>query len=168
MITITKNVEKIKISNKELEKYDNYYKGLKIEVKNDYFLIELIILKEDDDISDIIKIRKNGEEILDRFKNRGSAKNTIVLSNYDFNKFKNLYNNMQIKNNLRKKMIINIYSEMLSYEYYQTYLIEDTKDIILEDILDYELPNYYAHEEYKKEIIKESKKKIKDKYGINE
>lgn len=168
MITITNNVEKIKISNKELEKYDNYYKGLKIEVKNDYFLIELIILKEDDDISDIIKIRKNGEEILDRFKNRGSAKNTIVLSNYDFNKFKNLYNNMQIKNNLRKEMIINIYSEMLSYEYYQTYLIEDTKDIILEDILDYELPNYYAHEEYKKEIIKESKKKIKDKYGINE
>ena len=168
MITITNNVEKIKISNKELEKYDNYYKGLKIEVKNDYFLIELIILKEDDDISDIIKIRKNGEEILDRFKNRGSAKNTIVLSNYDFNKFKNLYNNMQIKNNLRKEMIINIYSEMLSYEYYQTYLIEDTKDIILEDILNYELPNYYAHEEYKKEIIKESKKKIKDKYGINE
>ena len=135
MITITNNIEKIKISNKELEKYDNYYKGLKIEVKNDYFLIELIILKEDDDISDIIKIRKNGEEILDRFKNRGSAKNTIVLSNYDFNKFKNLYNNMQIKNNLRKEMIINIYSEMLSYEYYQTYLIEDTKDIILEDIL---------------------------------
>ena len=168
MITITNNIEKIKISNKELEKYDNYYKGLKIEVKNDYFLIELIILKEDDDISDIIKIRKNGEEILDRFKNRGSAKNTIVLSNDDFNKFKNLYNNMQIKNNLRKEMIINIYSEMLSYEYYQTYLIEDTKDIILEDILDYELPNYYAHEEYKKEIIKESKKKIKDKYGINE
>ena len=168
MITITNNVEKIKISNKELEKYDNYYKGLKIEVKNDYFLIELIILKEDDDISDIIKIRKNGEEILDRFKNRGSAKNTIVLSNYDFNKFKNLYNNMQIKNNLRKEMIINIYSEMLSYEYYQTYLIEDTRDIILEDILDYELPNYYAHEEYKKEIIKESKKKIKDRYGINE
>lgn len=168
MITITNNIEKIKISNKELEKYDNYYKGLKIEVKNDYFLIELIILKEDDDISDIIKIRKNGEEILDRFKNRGSAKNTIVLSNYDFNKFKNLYNNMQIKNNLRKEMIINIYSEMLSYEYYQTYLIEDTKDIILEDILNYELPNYYAHEEYKKEIIKESKKKIKDKYGINE
>lgn len=168
MITITNNVEKIKISNKELEKYDNYYKGLKIEVKNDYFLIELIILKENEDISEIIKIRKNGEEILDRFKNRGSAKNTIVLSNYDFNKFKNLYNNMQIKNNLRKEMIINIYSEMLSYEYYQTYLIEDTKDIILEDILDYELPNYYAHEEYKKEIIKESKKKIKDKYGINE
>lgn len=168
MITITNNVEKIKISNKELEKYDNYYKGLKIEVKNDYFLIELIILKENEDISEIIKIRKNGEEILDRFKNRGSAKNTIVLSNYDFNKFKNLYNNMQIKNNLRKEMIINIYSEMLSYEYYQTYLIEDTKDIILEDILNYELPNYYAHEEYKKEIIKESKKKIKDKYGINE
>lgn len=168
MITITNNVEKIKISNKELEKYDNYYKGLKIEVKNDYFLIELIILKENEDISEIIKIRKNGEEILDRFKNRGSAKNTIVLSNYDFNKFKNLHNNMQIKNNLRKEMIINIYSEMLSYEYYQTYLIEDTKDIILEDILDYELPNYYAHEEYKKEIIKESKKKIKDKYGINE
>ena len=168
MITITNNIEKIKISNKELEKYDNYYKGLKVKVKNDYFLIELIILKEDDDISDIIKIRKNGEEILDRFKNRGSAKNTIVLSNYDFNKFKNLYSNMQIKNNLRKEMIINIYSEMLSYEYYQTYLIEDTKDIILEDILNYELPNYYAHEEYKKEIIKESKKKIKDKYGINE
>ena len=168
MITITNNIEKIKISNKELEKYDNYYKGLKVKAKNDYFLIELIILKEDDDISDIIKIRKNGEEILDRFKNRGSAKNTIVLSNYDFNKFKNLYNNMQIKNNLRKEMIINIYSEMLSYEYYQTYLIEDTKDIILEDILNYELPNYYAHEEYKKEIIKESKKKIKDKYGINE
>ncbi len=168
MITITNNIEKIKISNKELEKYDNYYKGLKIEVKNDYFLIELIILKENEDISEIIKIRKNGEEILDRFKNRGSAKNTIVLSNYDFNKFKNLYNNMQIKNNLRKEMIINIYSEMLSYEYYQTYLIEDTKDIILEDILNYELPNYYAHEEYKKEIIKESKKKIKDKYGINE
>lgn len=162
MITITNGIDSIKIRKSELINYKNYFEGLQIKPYFSYWLTEIIIIKEDEFLKKIIKINKGGDEIKEEYINQKLSDNTITLLNSDFESFKQDYKNIRIKRDFKKELIIDVYSKMLSYEYFQARILENNKDIYLEETFDTELPNYYDYKIYKKEIINKSIELIKE------
>lgn len=162
MITITNGIDLIKIRKSELINYKNYFEGLQIKPYFSYWLTEIIIIKEDEFLKKIIKINKGGDEIKEEYINQKLSDNTITLLNSDFESFKQDYKNIRIKRDFKKELIIDVYSKMLSYEYFQARILENNKDIYLEETFDTELPNYYDYKIFKKEIINKSIELIKE------
>lgn len=162
LITITNGIDSIKIRKSELINYKNYFEGLQIKPYFSYWLTEIIIIKEDEFLKKIIKINKGGDEIKEEYINQKLSDNTITLLNSDFESFKQDYKNIRIKRDFKKELIIDVYSKMLSYEYFQARILENNKDIYLEETFDTELPNYYDYKIYKKEIINKSIELIKE------
>ena len=128
--------------------------------------IDLVILMEDNYLRKIVKIYKGGADILDEFVNKVESKDTIFLTRDDFKRFNNLYKNMQNKNNYRKKAIIDAYAELLSYEYFQSVVLEDCGSISMDELFD-DLNESYNYKEYKDEIKTKSIKILKDKYKVS-
>lgn len=164
MIKITDNKEVIKLEKDDLKEYDKYYEGLAIKPVFNYWLIELILIFEENYLKEIIKIYNGGDEVLDRFVNKVSSRDTLVLSEKDFKRFKKLYTSMRSKKNYRKEAVINAYAELLSYEYYQSSVLEDCANISMEELFD-DLNEAYDYCLYHDEIINKSKKILKEKYG---
>ena len=162
LITITNGIDSIKIRKSELINYKNYFEGLQIKPYFSYWLTEIIIIKEDEFLKKIIKINKGGDEIKEEYINQKLSDNTITLLNSDFESFKQDYKNIRIKRDFKKELIIDVYSKMLSYEYFQARILENNKDIYLEETFDCELPNYYDYKIYKTEIINKSIELIKE------
>ena len=162
LITITNGIDSIKIRKSEIINYKNYFEGLQIKPYFSYWLTEIIIIKEDKFLKKIIKINKGGDEIKEEYINQKLSDNTITLLNSDFESFKQDYKNIRVKKDFKKELIIDVYSKMLSYEYFQARILENNKDIYLEETFDCELPNYYDYKIYKKEIINKSIKLIKE------
>ena len=162
MITITNGIDSIKIRKSELINYKNYFEGLQIKPYFSYWLTEIIIIKEDEFLKKIIKINKGGDEIKEEYINQKLSDNTITLLNSDFESFKQDYKNIRVKKDFKKELIIDVYSKMLSYEYFQARILENNKDIYLEETFDTELPNYYDYKIYKTEIINKSIELIKE------
>ncbi len=164
MIKITDKVETININENELMYYDKYYEGYKIIPIFSYFVIELVIVVEENYLREIIKINSGGEEILDRFVSKEELKDTIVLSPGDFKKFKRLYNNLRNKKDYRQEAIINAYAELLSYEYYQASVLEDIPSITKEEL--FEDLDGYNYSDYREEILKKSQEILKKHYKV--
>lgn len=162
LITITNGIDSIKIRKSEIINYKNYFEGLQIKPYFSYWLTEIIIIKEDKFLKKIIKINKGGDEIKEEYINQKLSDNTITLLNSDFESFKQDYKNIRVKKDFKKELIIDVYSKMLSYEYFQARILENNKDIYLEETFDCELPNYYDYKIYKKEIINKSIELIKE------
>lgn len=162
LITITNGIDSIKIRKSEIINYKNYFEGLQIKPYFSYWLTEIIIIKEDGYLKKIIKINKGGDEIKEEYINQKLSDNTITLLNSDFESFKQDYKNIRVKKDFKKELIIDVYSKMLSYEYFQARILENNKDIYLEETFDCELPNYYEYKIYKKEIINKSIELIKE------
>ncbi len=162
LITITNGIDSIKIRKSEIINYKNYFEGLQIKPYFSYWLTEIIIIKEDEFLKKIIKINKGGDEIKEEYINQKLSDNTITLLNSDFESFKQDYKNIRVKKDFKKELIIDVYSKMLSYEYFQARILENNKDIYLEETFDCELPNYYDYKIYKKEIINKSIELIKE------
>lgn len=165
MIKITDNIKTIKLGADNLEVYDKYYEGLLIKPKFSHFVIEFIIVVEDGFLQEIIKTYKGSEVILDRFVNKIESKDTIQLSENDFKRFEKLYNNMQDKKDYRKSAIVAAYAELLSYEYFQGSVLEDCPSVSITELFD-DLNESYDYKKYRDEIIKESKKILKEKYKV--
>lgn len=130
----------------------------------DYYLIELLIVKEDNYLKEIVKTYIGGDTVLDTFKSKKLSNDTILLSEKDYVRLKKVYTNMISKNNLQKKAIIEAYAELLSFEYYQATEIEDCANVSKDEIFDDELSSIYDYKKYKKEIYKRSEEILKDKY----
>lgn len=162
LITITNGIDSIKIRKSEIINYKNYFEGLQIKPYFSYWLTEIIIIKENKFLKKIIKINKGGDEIKEEYINQKLSDNTITLLNSDFESFKQDYKNIRVKKDFKKELIIDVYSKMLSYEYFQARILENNKDIYLEETFDCELPNYYDYKIYKKEIINKSIELIKE------
>lgn len=69
----------------------------------DYYLIELLIVKEDNYLKEIVKTYIGGDTVLDTFKSKKLSNDTILLSEKDYVRLKKVYTNMLSKNNLQKK-----------------------------------------------------------------
>ena len=162
MITITNGIDSIKIKKREITDYKNYFEGLQIKPYFSYWLTEIIIIKEDGYLKKIIKINKGGDEIKEEYINQKLSDNIITLLDSDFESFKQDYKNIRVKKDFKKELIIDVYSKMLSYEYFQARILENNKDIYLEETFDTELPNYYDYKIYKTEIINKSIELIKE------
>ena len=92
-----------------------------------------IIIKEGN-ISEIIKVYNGGDEILDSFKNKKVSADEVLLSKRDFERFKKIYYRMKSRKDYRREAIIEAYSILLSYEYYQASVLEDCRDVTREEI----------------------------------
>lgn len=160
MIIVTNGTEVIKINKQYLLKTNE---GYYIKPEFDYWMINLIVILENGIISKIIKILPKGDEILDEFNNLEQSSKEIMLAEDDFLRFKKLYNNMRIKKNLRKKAIIEAIAQILSFEYYQTKILEDC-NVSIDDIFEYEMPNIYNYKEYRDEIFKRANEILKKEY----
>ena len=150
MITVTNGKEFIKISSKYLQENAN---GYLIKPEFSYWMIDLVIIVEDKNITKIIKTLPYGEEVLVSFNNLEKSSHEILLAEDDFRMFKKLYINMRSKNNLRKEALIEAVAQILSFEYYQSKYLEET-NVLMEDIFEYEIPNIYDYRKYKTEIFK--------------
>ena len=164
MIKVTDNIETIILKDEDLKEYNKFYKGLAIKPVYNYWLIELIIIKECN-IQEIIKVYNGSKEILDSFKNRKESANEILLSKRDFKVFKRLFKNMRKKKDYRKEAIIEAYSMLLSYEYYQATVLEDCKEVTEEEIFK-DLSGGYDYEMYHDEILARAEVILKEKYKI--
>ena len=151
MIKVTNGLDIIKIKSKHLQKIEN---GFLITPEFDYWMINLIIIIENQKITRIIKTLPYGERILDSFNNLNKGSNEILLSIDEFNKFKKLYENMRNKVDLRKKIVIESAAQILSYQYYQARYLEDNSEILMDELFEYETPVIYNSKEYREEIFK--------------
>lgn len=165
MIRITDQNESINLTKNDLIEYDKYFEGFKIKPYFDYWVVELIIVIEEGLLKEIIKIYKSGEKVLDRFISKVEQKNVIVLSESDFKRFKNIYDNLRNKHDYRKNAIVNAYSELLSYEYFQAIILEDCPNVTYEELFK-ELNDGYDYNEYRSEILKKSKEIFHKRYKI--
>lgn len=166
MIKITDNKNVIRLDSNDIENYDKYYEGLRIKSYFDHFVIELIIVIDEGFLNKIIKIYKGGVDVIDEFRNKIESKDTIVLSENDFKRFKNLYNNMQNKMDYRKDAIVTAYAELLSYEYFQGTVLEDCASVSLDELFD-DLNETYNYKDYKTEIKNKCQEILKNKYKIS-
>lgn len=165
MIKITDKVETIELNKNELKYYDKFYEGYQIIPVFSYFVVELIIVVEENFLKEIIKINSGGEEILDRFPSKEELKDTIVLSPGDFKRFKRLYKNLRNKRDYRKEAIINAYAELLSCEYYQATVLEDISSITKEELFN-DLNDGYNYGDYQEEILKKSQELLEKHYKV--
>lgn len=163
MIKVTNGQDNIKINEQNLIESS---KGYIIKPLLDYYLIELLFVKENNYITKIIKTYLGGETALDCFENKKLTSNIILLSEKDFERFKKVYYNMLSKNNLQKRAIVEAYAELLSFEYYQATEIEDCHSVSKDEIFEDELSNIYDYKKYKKEIYKRTKEILKEKYSL--
>ena len=164
MIKVTDGYNVIMLNDKDLGEYNKFYKGLVIKSFFDYWLIELVIIKEGN-ISEIIKVYNGGDEILDSFKNKKVSADEVLLSKRDFKRFKKIYYRMKSRKDYRREAIIEAYSILLSYEYYQASVLEDCRDVTREEIFR-DLCGGYEYKMYHDVIIARSKEILKEKYKI--
>lgn len=164
-MNITNGIDVINIPSNKVETYDKYYDGYKIKPWFDYYGVELVILIEGNYLKEIIKIYKGGDVVLDTFPNKEESKDTIYLSDNDFERFKKLYERMNNKKDYRKLAIVNSYAYMLSYEFFQASYLEDIPDVTKEEILR-DLNNAYLYKEYWQDIIAKCDEILKKEYNI--
>ena len=162
MIKITDSKETIILTKEDILIIDNY---IIIKPIHKYWVVKLFIVVEKGFLKEIIKAYDIEEEPLDRFKSKTKLSDTLVLSEGDFKRFKKLYENMHNKIDYRKKAIIKAYSELLSYEYFQGSVLEDCSSVSITELFD-DLNESYDYKKYRDEIIKESKKILKEKYKV--
>lgn len=160
MIKITDNKETIVLTAKDIEVHDNYFL---IKPFYDYWVIKLFIIIEKGVLKEIIKAYSLNDDVLDCFKSKTKLPNTLIFSSGDFKRFKRLFANMRNKKNYRKDAIVKAYSTLLSYEFYQTVVLEDNPSITIQDLFK-ELHNNYNYEIYKEEILKLSEINIQNNY----
>lgn len=165
MIYITDGNNSLQLNDEEITEYKGLFQGYLIKPKYDYWLIELVISKEEGYLKDIIKVYYGGDEVLVRLKNKMVSKDKVLLSKNDFKLFKKLYNNMRRSTDYRKKAIVNAYAELLSYDYYQATVLEDCSGISEDDVFK-ELGEIRNYKIYHDEILEKAKTILKTKYKV--
>ena len=170
MITITDGKEKFVIESQQLWKRKSYFRGLATKLKYDYWGIELLFVKRGfNTYKKIIKCFPDGDNILKSYKNLDkNRKNTILLSNSDYREVKTIFDNMNGDKDYKKEAMIEVGAMLLSYEYYQNYILELDSEDSIDSLFDtYLKMNNYNYERYKVEIYARTFEILKEKYDVD-
>ena len=157
MITVTNGLEKITIDKKYLKKTKQ---GFLIVPINDYWMINLYIIMDKNNISKIIKVLPFVDENLESFINLEKSSNLVRLTEKDFLCFKKLYENMQKKTNLKKDIYVEAIAKILAFEYYQANILEDYS-LSMEEIFDNEFSDFNNYKKYRLDILAKAQEYFK-------
>lgn len=143
---------------------------INILVLNWYFFYDKTFRK-----NKIISIQKrlscSGEpvgDLIKDFKILECNSNKITLPSNDYKELKKLVENLNIEDIYREDVYVKAYSEIMAYECYLNYLVEELDGVSINDIFQYAcsccLPTK-EKELYRNRIIQNTKKILKEKYG---
>lgn len=175
MIEISNGEESFFIENERLKKYKKYSKYVN---KNKHISVELVIFYDKTFRKNkIISIQKRlccsdepvGDLIKD-FKVLECNSNKITLSSNDYKGLKKLVENLNIEDIYREDVYVKAYSEIMAYECYLNYLVEELDSVSINDIFQYVGSCCLSTKEkelYRNSIIQNAKKILKEKYGTN-
>lgn len=173
MIEITNSVESFFIENERIKKYKKYSKYVN---KNKYISVELVIFydktfRKNKIISIQKRLRSTGESVGDLikdFKILECNSNKITMSSNDYNELKKLVENLNVEDMYREDVYIKAYSEIMAYECYLNYLVEELDGVSINDIFQYSCSCCLSTKEkelYRSRIFQNAKKILKEKYG---
>ena len=175
MIKITNNKENFIIKNEKLKKFKKYYKYVN---ENKNICVELLFLYEkQNETNKIVSIQKRlqcvGEtlgDLLKEYKILDNDGNKILLSYDDYKEIKRLVENLNKEDIYREDVYVEAYSQIMAYECYLNYLVEELDVVSINDIFQYVcsccLPTK-EKELYRNRIIQNTRKILKEKYGTN-
>lgn len=175
MIIISDGKEKISIKEKELKKERNYYK---IILKNDYICVNLFLkLKNNNGVITIKQIEKrllsssdNAGDLEKVYPNLIESNNKVLLSNEDYLEVKRLYEKLKTTDEDRVNTIIDCYSNMMAYECYMAFIVEELGEVRVEHIFKDTNCDWFSSQElkkYKNNIYDKTKNILKEKYKVN-
>lgn len=175
MIEISNGEESFFIENERLKKYKKYSKYVN---KNKHISVELVIFYDKTFRKNkIISIQKRlccsdepvGDLIKD-FKILECNSNKITLSSNDYKELKKLVENLNVEDIYREDVYVKAYSEIMAYECYLNYLVEELDSVSINDIFQYVGSCCLSTKEkelYRNSIIQNTKKILKEKYGTD-
>lgn len=175
MIEISNGEESFFIENERLKKYKKYSKYVN---KNKHISVELVFFYDNTiKKNKIISIQKRlccfGESVGDLIKDFRILEcnsNKIIMTSNDYNELKKLVENLNIEDIYREDVYVKAYSEIMAYECYLNYIVEELDNVSINDIFQYVcsccLPTK-EKELYRNRIIQNVKKILKEKYGTN-
>ena len=169
MVTITDGKNKFFIDKRTLWNRKADLEGLATKLKYSYWAIELLfICHEKDSYEKIVKCYVDGDDYVKEYPNLDkSLKDTILLSEEDYNEVERLYANLNSVRDYREEAIIEAGAILFSYEYYQNYILEDGEfEIDVDEVFDLS-DLLKGLKNYKKEIFEKSKSILKEKYDID-
>lgn len=175
MIVISNGKEKISIKEKELKKERNYYK---IILENNYICVNLFFkLKNNNGVITIKQIEKrllssgdNAGDLEKVYPNLIDSNNKILLSNNDYSEVKRLYEKLKTPDDDRVNTIIGCYSNLMAYECYMTFVVEELREVRVEHIFKDTNYDWFSSQElkkYKNNIYDKTKNILKEKYKVN-
>lgn len=175
MIVISNGKEKIGIKEKELKKERNYYK---IILENDYICVNLFFkLKNNNGVITIKQIEKrllssgdNAGDLEKVYPNMIDSNNKILLSNNDYSEVKRLYEKLKTPDDDRVDTIIGCYSNLMAYECYMAFVVEELREVKVEHIFKDTNCDWFSNQElkkYKNNIYDKTKNILKEKYKVN-
>lgn len=175
MIEISNGEESFFIENERLKKYKKYSKYIN---KNKHISVELVIFYDKTFRKNkIISIQKRlcstGEpvgDLIKDFKILECNSNKITLSSNDYKELKKLVKNLNIEDIYREDVYVKAYSEIMAYECYLNYLVEELDGVSINDIFQYACSCCLTTKEkelYRNCIIQNTKKILKEKYGTD-
>ena len=146
--------------------------GKATKLKYPYWAIELLFIEEEDGIyQKIVKCYPDGDDYLNKYVNLDKTKKDYILLNKkDYQEVEMMYLNMNAKKDYKKEMLIEVGSQIYSYEYYQHFILElgTREEMSEEEIYALYVENVFSGiSKYKKEILEKAKEKLKDIYKVN-
>lgn len=160
---ITDGKESIKINNNKLLKTG--VSNLKIKSKLKYWMVELIFIRNDKGfVEKIVKRLPEGDTIKEYNNLDLSRKNFVTLNYKDYEEISRIYFKMINSVNIQKDAIVEAGAILLSFEWYQNYVLEENDYISVNELFNDVLELGYNYHRYKNEIIKRSKAILKEKY----
>lgn len=171
MIVVSNGKEKITLKKGQLQKRENEYV---LQSKNKFLNIELDFIIENNNFTKILKCYSSAVErgdILKEYENKITNENEIRLKNSDYYEFVNLIKNFENDDSYRKEALIETYSELLAYECFVEYVLEDVDDVDVEEIFGEYIHSTSPYRDelisYKYDIYSKANEKLKNKYKVD-
>lgn len=132
---ITDGKESIKINNNKLIKTGT--SDLKIKSRLKYWMIELVFIRNDKGfVEKIVKRLPEGDTIKEYNNLDLSRKNFVTLNYKDYEEISRIYFKMINSVNIQKDAIVEAGAILLSFEWYQNYVLEENDYISVNELFD--------------------------------
>lgn len=169
MITITNGKDEFIIRTNELWYRNDELKGVATKLKHQYWSVELLFTEDEKGHCDkIVKCYPGGDSYLKIYPNKDTTKkNRILLSKKHYAEVKQIWENMNIEEDIKKDAMLDVVARIFSYECYQNYILELDSRVSLNEIFRDCIQINYPYKKYKKEIYQRSKVILKEIYGVD-
>lgn len=159
MIITNNNNKTLNLNNNKLIKLSNT--TYKVMNNSSYLLDDLLIIKNNNNLSKIYIVSKNTEEIIKSYTNQKDSKDTFLIDYKDFEEIGLLLKNLKSDDKNIINKIIETFARKICLEHYISNVLE-CRNISIEEIFNNSTEKFLGMK-YKKEIIDKAKKMINEK-----